>query len=41
MRFALVRNGEGSIIDYDIYVTLRIRGIQDVNVRRRSTQRLV
>jgi hypothetical protein len=27
VRFALVRNGEGSIIDYNIYVTLRIRGI--------------
>lgn len=24
IRFALVRNGEGSIIDDDIYVTLRI-----------------
>jgi hypothetical protein len=41
MRLALVRNGKGSIIDDDIYVTLRIRGIQDMNVGRRSTQRLV
>ena len=41
VRFALVRNGEGSIIDYDIYATLRIRGIEDVNVGSRSTQRLV
>lgn len=37
MRLALVRNGEGSIIDDDIYATLRIRGIKDVNVGRRST----
>jgi hypothetical protein len=41
VRLALVRNGEGSIIDDDIYVTLRISGIKDVNVGRRSTQRLV
>lgn len=27
MRLALVRNGEGSIVDDDIYVTLRMRGI--------------
>jgi hypothetical protein len=27
MRFALVRNGEGGIIDDDVYVTLRIRRI--------------
>jgi hypothetical protein len=27
MRLALVRNGEGSIVNDDFYVTLRIRGI--------------
>jgi hypothetical protein len=41
MSLALVRNGEGSVLDNDIYSTLCIRGIYDMNVGRRGTQRLV